>query len=171
MDDFLKIILGILCCLILFNIVYSYITFSSFSCPDCPECPTIQDVEPPTPNNKYLSNYILNNFVEKINDDLKSIDFLKENVLFANNFKVSFELDAESIMAKIKKDIEDKTKFSSNKIIYIQSTDQAKKDAFIKQYNLNEYPAPLIYFEGSNLLFGYLDYKNKWMIMIDVTKI
>jgi hypothetical protein len=173
MDDFLKIILGVLCLLILFQVIYSYITFSSFSCPDCPECPACDEKkEDIVPTNKVLTNYIVNKFIDQIDDDTKSIDFLKQYVLFANNYKVNFELDAESIMSKIRKEVDDPAiQFIEKNLRYIQSTDAIKKDQFNKQYALNEYPSPLIYFEGSNILFGYLNDKEKWMILLDVTKI
>lgn len=172
MDDFLKIILGVLCLLILFQVIYSYITFSSFSCPDCPECPTCEEKDDIIPTNKLLSNYIVNNFIDSVNDDTKSIDFLKQNVLFANNYKVNFDLDAESIMSKIRKEVDDPSiQFIDKNLRYIQSSDKEKKDKFNKQYGLVEYPSPLIYFEGSNILFGYLNNKEKWMILLDVTKI
>jgi hypothetical protein len=172
MDDFLKIILGVLCLLILFQIVYSYISFSSFSCPDCPECPSCDEKDYSIPSDKYLSNYILNNFIDIIDDDTKSIDFLKDNVLFANNFKVNFDLDAESIMSKIRKEVDNQTiQFTAKNLKYIQSNDSIKKDTFNKQYGIPEYPAPLVYFEGSNILFGYLKDKEKWTILLDVTKI
>ena len=54
-----------------------------------------------------LSNYIVNNFIDNVDDDTKSIDFLKQNVLFANNYKVNFDLDAESIMSKIRNEVDE----------------------------------------------------------------
>ena len=111
---------------------------------------------------------MLINIIDNIDFDTKSIDFLKENVLFANNYKY---LDAESIMSKIRKEVDDPAiQFIQKNLRYIQSSDSVKKDKFNKQYALNEYPSPLIYFEGSNILFGYLNDKEKWMILLDVTK-
>lgn len=106
MDNLLKIILAILTLLIFFQIIYSYITFSAFSCPDCPDCPTYDEKDSIVPSDKVLINYIINKFIDQIDDDTKSIDFLKENVLFANNYQVNFNLDSESIMGKIRSEIE-----------------------------------------------------------------
>ena len=171
MDNLLKIILVILTSLIFFQIIYSYITFSTFSCPDCPECPTYEK-DTIVPSDKVLTNYIINKFIDQIDDDTKSIDFLKENVLFANNYQVNFNLDSESIMGKIRSEIENEDiEYNLENLRYIQTNDSNKKDKFNKQYALLEYPSPLIYFEGSNLLFAYLNNKEKWMILLDVTKI
>lgn len=172
MDNLLKIILGILTLLIFFQIIYSYITFSTFSCPDCPECPTNDEKDNIVPSDKVLTNYIINKFIDQINDDIKSIDFLKENVLFANNYQVNFNLDSESIMSKIRNEIDNEDiEFNYENLRYIQTNDSNKKDKFNKQYALLEYPSPLIYFQGSNMLFAYLNNKEKWMILLDVTKI
>ncbi len=170
MDTFLKLLIGILCFLIIFQLIYSYITFSSFSCPDCPECPEITDNELIIPSNEYTINYIKKKYLD-IDDDIKSIDFLKTNILFADNYIVNFEQDAESIMTKIREEVDNKDNIFNNKNIkYIQSSDEDKKSKFNKQYNINEYPTPLVYFEGSKLLFGYLNSINNWKILIDIGK-
>jgi hypothetical protein len=170
MDTLLKIIIGILCLLIMLQLVYSYITFSSFSCPDCPECPEITTSEIIMPSNDYIINYINKTFLD-INDDIKSIDFLKTNVLFADNYIVNFEQDAESIMTRIRTEVDNKDDiFNEANFKYIQSFDNDKKSKFNLQYNIKEYPSPLIYFEGSKLLFAYLKSQNIWKILIDIGK-
>ena len=170
MDNFLKILIGTLCFLIVFQLIYSYLTFSSFSCPDCPECPEINEIDDIVPSDDYIINYLKKKFLD-IDDDIKSIDFLKENVLFADNYIVNFEQDAESIMTKIREEVDIKDEiFIDKKFKYIQSSDEEKKNKFITQYNIKEYPSPLIYFEGSKLLFGYLKSINNWKILIDIGK-
>jgi len=168
MDNFLKFVLIILCFLVLFQLIYSYITFTSFTCPECPECPILKDELIP-PSNQYFVNYINKNFVEKVDDDIKSIDFLKKNILFANNYQVNFQLDAESVMSKIRNEFQNNNQnFTKGKLKYIQSTDAVKIKQFNDQYKIENYPSPLIYFEGSNLLFGFIE--NKWKILIDISK-
>jgi len=170
MDTFLKLLIGILCFLIIFQLIYSYITFSSFSCPDCPDCPEITDNQLIIPSNEYIINYIKKQFLD-FDDDIKSIDFLKTNILFADNYIVNFEQDAESIMTKIREEVDNKENIFNNKNMkYIQSSDEDKINKFNKQYNINEYPTPLVYFEGSKLLFGYLNSINNWKILIDIGK-
>lgn len=170
MDAFLKMLIGILCFLIIFQLIYSYITFSSFSCPDCPDCPEITDNQLIIPSNEYTINYIKKHFLD-FDDDIKSIDFLKTNILFADNYIVNFEQDAESIMTKIREEVDNKENIFNNKNMkYIQSSDEDKINKFNKQYNINEYPTPLVYFEGSKLLFGYLNSINNWKILIDIGK-
>lgn len=170
MDSFLKVLIGILCFLIIIQLIYSYLTFSSFSCPDCPECPENIENELTIPSNEYTINYLNKHFLD-IDDDIKSIDFLKSNVLFADNYIVNFEQDAESVMTKIREEVDNKDKIFNNKNLkYVQSSDEDKKNKFNKQYNINEYPSPLIYFEGSKLLFGYLKSINNWKILIDIGK-
>lgn len=170
MDTFLKLLIGILCFLIIFQLIYSYITFSSFSCPDCPDCPEITDNQLIIPSNEYTINYIKKKYLD-IDDDIKSIDFLKTNILFADNYIVNFEQDAESIMTKIRVEVDNKENIFNNKNMkYIQSSDEDKINKFNKQYNINEYPTPLVYFEGSKLLFGYLNSINNWKILIDIGK-
>lgn len=156
--------------LIIIHLVYSYMTYSKFSCPDCPECPVNIEKEEITPNNKYIINYIYNYFFKNLNDDTNNIEYLKNNVIFPNNYIVKFDLDAESIINNIKKDLELNIKFDDTKLRYIQSFDTSKIKAFNDQYSLIEYPSPLIKFEDSNLLFGFIQNQNKWMILLDVTK-
>ena len=170
MDNFLKILIGILCLLIIFQLVYSYITFSSFTCPDCPECPDVNSNDCEIPSNDYIINYLKKTFMS-VDDDIKSIDFLKNNVLFADNYIVNFEQDAESIMSRIREEVESTDEiFKESNFKYIQSFNEEKKKKFNEQYNIKEYPSPLIYFEGSKLLFGYLSSLNSWKILIDIGK-
>ena len=136
MDTFLKLLIGILCFLIIFQLIYSYITFSSFSCPDCPDCPEITDNELIIPSNEYTINYIKKKYLD-IDDDIKSIDFLKTNILFADNYIVNFEQDAELIMTKIREEVDNKDNIFNNKNIkYIQSSDEDKKSKFNKQRSI-----------------------------------
>lgn len=156
--------------LVIIHLVYSYLTYSKFNCPDCPECPTSIEKEEIIPNNKYVINYIYNYFFKNLNDDTNNIEYLKNYIIFPNNYIVKFDLDAESIINNIKKDLELNIKFDETKLKYIQSFDSEKIKQFNQQYSLTEYPSPLIKFEDSNLLFGFIKEKNKWMILLDVTK-
>lgn len=170
MDNFLKILIGILCFLIAFQLVYSYITFSSFTCPDCPECPDVNNNDSEVPSNDLIINYLKKTFLS-LDNDIKSIDFLKNNVLFADNYIVNFEQDAESLMTRIREEVDNTDEiFIEKNFKYIQSFDEEKKKKFNEQYNIKEYPSPLIYFEGSKLLFGYLSSLKSWKIFIDIGK-
>ena len=57
----------------------------------------------------------------------KSIDFLKQNILQII-YKVNFDLDAESIMSKIRKEVDDPSiQFIEKNLRYIQTSDSVKR--------------------------------------------
>ena len=127
MDSFTKIILVILTILTIFQIIYAHITYSSFSCPDCPECPEFEK-DLIVPSNDIIINYINYYFINELDENTKSIDFLKEKVLFSNNYKVNFQVDAEKIAIKIRDDFDNKKQiFIEDSIRYNQTSDQDKK--------------------------------------------
>lgn len=168
MDNLLKILIAFLSLLILIQLIYSFITFSSFSCPDCPECPEQVKNQMVIPSNTYTTDYITEKFL-MFDDDVKSIDFLKSNVIFANNYVVNFEQDAQSIMTQFRNERDNMTNIYIDKNIrYIQSTDEEKKKKFDDQFNLSTFPSPLIFYEGSKLLYGYIKEKKEWKILVDI---
>lgn len=170
MVSFTGVLLGIMLILTIIQMVYTYLTRSAFACPDCPECPTFEDREIVISSKSFV-NYIKQKFIDKLNDDTKSIDFLKFNVIFADNYVVNYEADAESIMANIRKAFENsKSNFTEENLIYVQSTNEAAKQELMTRFNIIKYPTPLIYFkDNAAILFAHLDFE--WKILIDITQI
>ena len=101
MDTFILITLFILCILVSVQIIYSYISFNSVTCPDCPTCPEIE-INDQIPSNEYLTLYLKKNYIDIINDNLDSINYIKTNVIFSDNYVVNYQLDSESYINKIK---------------------------------------------------------------------
>lgn len=172
MDTFLKFILAILVILILGQIIYSYITFSSFNCPDCPVCPPEKECSNLfPPSNSEIVRHIHKNIVFGLEDSVDGVAFLKENVIFANNVKVRFETDAESVLSKMRMElIDNKNKINKSSLKYVQTTDKVKLEDFKKQFNLTEYPSPLVIFTGIDILFGWIEEDNKWKMLINKDK-
>ena len=158
-------ILGILSILILFNIVFIYNKFNNFTCPDCPECPSFD--KNIIPSNKYLTNYIIDNLIDRIEEN--SSIYLINNVIFSNKIIVNYENESEAYIGKIRNEFNEMDKFNEDKLKYIQYNSDTTKNNFLKKYNINEYPKPLIKYDDCELLFGYI--KNKWMIFYDADKI
>jgi len=172
MDTFLKFILTVLVVLIIGQIIYSYMTFSSFNCPDCPICPPqneCSDLFPPS--NSEIIRHIHKKIIAGLEDSVDGVAFLKENALFANNVKIRFETDAEAILSKMRSElIDNKKNISKENIKYVQTTDKVKIEDFILQFNLTEYPSPLVIFPGTDILFGWIESDNKWKMMINKDK-
>ena len=166
---FTTIALCIVIIIVAIQLTYSYLTFSKLSCPDCPECPTF-DERSEIPSTQTFSTYIYNKFIISLDDDVNSINYLKFNVLFANNYIANFQADAESIVSKIRNEFENKKSlFTADNLIYVQTTDENAKKKLIQDFNLPVYPTPLVKYNDSNLFFGNI--QNEWKILIDVTKI
>ena len=166
---FTTIALCIVIIIVAIQLTYSYLTFSKLSCPDCPECPTF-DERSEIPSTQTFSTYIYNKFIISLDDDVNSINYLKFNVLFANNYIVNFQADAESIISKIRNEFENKKSlFTADNLIYVQTTDENAKKKLIQDFNLPVYPTPLVKYNDSSLFFGNI--QNEWKILIDVTKI
>lgn len=168
MDTFILITLFILCILVSVQIIYSYISFNSFTCPDCPSCPEIQ-VNEQIPSNEYLTLYLKKNYIDVINDNIDSINYLKTNVIFSDNYVVNYQFDSETYINKIKNEfLNNKDKYISPNIRYVQYTDQNNISSFLTKYNLGTVPTPTIYFLGTNLVFAHID--KQWKILIDTSK-
>tara|TARA_X000000950_G_C13690984_1_gene568046 strand:+ start:293 stop:802 length:510 start_codon:yes stop_codon:yes gene_type:complete len=168
MDTFILITLFILCILVSVQIIYSYISFNSFTCPDCPTCPEIE-INDQIPSNEYLTLYLKKNYIDVINDNLDSINYIKTNVIFSDNYVVNYQLDSESYINKIKNEFENnKEKYISPNIRYVQYTDQGNISSFLSKYNLGAVPTPTVYYKGTNLVFAYI--VSQWKILIDTAK-
>ena len=168
MSVIFTVALVVLCILVSFQIVYSYMMYSTFNCPECPKCPEYNK-EACIPSNDLLRNYILVNFTELLEQQVNEIDFLKNNVIFSNNYIVNYQLDSATFINKIKENlIGGRKNFVSENLIYVQFTDDTKYIEFTNKYALDAFPSPLIYFKGSNMLFGKIG--NDWKILIDVAK-
>ena len=172
MDTFLKFILTVLVILIIGQIIYSYITFSSFNCPDCPICPPQKECSNLfPPSNSEIIRHLHKIIIAGLEDSIDGVDFLKKNTIFANNVKIRFETDAESILSKMRTElIENKKNIIKENIKYVQTTDKVKIEDFNKQFNLTEYPSPLVIFPGTDILFGWIASDNKWKILINKNK-
>ena len=169
MDTIFTILLFILCVLVSVQIIYSYFTFSSFSCPACPDCPAV-NLDGKAPSNDNLRLYIVSKFIDVIDEDLNTINYIKDNVIFSDNYLINYQQDAQNFIEKIKNDlITNKSNISTINLKYVQFIEQENITKFMLKYNLSKFPSPLIYFKGSNLLFGFID--NEWKILIDVSKI
>ena len=168
MSKFTSVVIGFIMIITLVQLVFTYQTFKKFDCPDCPECPSLEDQE--VLSNQSFVAYLKRHFINKLDDDVKSIDYLKFNVIFANNYIVNYEADAESIMSKIRNEFEtNKSKYNAENLIYVQTTDESAKNQFLEKFNLTNYPTPLIYFNNyQKILFGHIDYE--WKMLIDVTQ-
>ena len=166
---FVTLALCIVIIIVAVQLTYSYLTLSKLTCPDCPECPTYDD-RAEIPSTQSIVTYINNKFIVSLTDDVNSINYLKFNVIFANNYIINFQAEAESVISKIRNEFENKkTLFTADNLVYVQSNDENTRNKFILNYNLPQYPTPLIYFNDSNLLFGNI--QNEWKILLDITKI
>jgi len=172
MDTFLKFILMLLVILTIGQIIYSYMTFSTFNCPDCPICPPQKECSNLfPPSNSEIVRHIHKNMVIGLEDSVDGILFLKQNVIFANNLKVRFETDAESVLSKMRTElIDNKNKINKENLKYVQTTDNVKVEDFKNQFNLTEYPAPLVIFTGIDILFGWVEADNQWKMLINKDK-
>ena len=172
MDTFFKLILTILTILILIQFIYSFMTFSNFNCPDCPTCPEQKDCsELYPPSSNQIVKHIHKNLIVALEDAIDGVKFLNNNVIFANNIKVKFEGDSESILTKMRPElIDNKKNISVEKMSYVQTTDKNKKQDFNNQFNLSHYPSPLIIFEGTDILFGWIEKDSKWKMLINKDK-
>tara|TARA_B100002019_G_C20956423_1_gene444129 strand:- start:87 stop:536 length:450 start_codon:yes stop_codon:yes gene_type:complete len=148
------------------------LTFSKFNCPDCPTCPPQKDCSllyPP--NNNEIIRYINKHIITELEDTVDGVKFLNENVIFANNVKVKFEADSESVLSKMRTEIIDNKKnISKENLTYVQTFDKVKIDDFKTQFNISEYPSPLIVFNNTDILFGWIESKSKWMMLINKDK-
>lgn len=168
MNVIFTIALVVLCILVSIQIVYSYTMYSTFNCPECPKCPEYNKQDC-IPSNELVRKYIISNFTELIEQEVNEIDFLKNNVIFSNNYIVNYQLDSATFFNKIKNNlVGGKKNFINENLIYVQFTDEIKYNEFIEKYSLGTFPSPLIYFKNSNMLFGKIG--DKWKILIDVTK-
>lgn len=166
---FTGVVLCIILIIVVIQLTYSYLSLSKLSCPDCPECPTF-DERSDIPSSQSISTYIYNKFIITLDDDVNSTNYLKFNVLFANNYTVDFQAESESLISKIRDEFENnKSNFTVDNLVYIQSTDETARNKLISDFNLPSYPTPLVKYNESNLYFGYV--QNEWKILIDVTKI
>lgn len=161
-----EIIITLTLIIVITQFIYSFF-YNKIECPEFPEIKNNEEI----PNNEHTTKYIYKNLINAIDDDIDSLEFIKNNVIFANNYNVNYQMDAESIMSRIKYDIRNKNIFNQDNIKYIQSNDENKVNEFKNLYNLNYYPSPLIYYQGSNLLFAYIKEKLSWKILLDVAKI
>ena len=99
------------------------------------------------------------------------MEYLKNNVIFADNIKLNFETDAETIVMQLRKDlIENKSKINNDNLVYLYTNNKDKREVFKKKFNIPNYPKPLIMFSGLDLLFGYVESENKWKIFINKNK-
>lgn len=172
MDTFLKFILSLLVILIAGQIIYSYRTFSSFNCPDCPICPPQNECsELYPPSNGEIIRHIHKKIIAGLEDSIDGVAFLNENVIFANNIKVRFETDSESVLSKMRTElIDNKKNINKQNLKYVQTTENTKIEDFIKQFNLTEYPSPLVIFTGVDILFGWIESDSKWKMLINKDK-
>lgn len=172
MDTFFKLILTILTIIVFIQFIYSYITFSKFNCPDCPECPPQKDCsESYPPSNSEIIRHIHKKIIATLEDSVDGIRFLNDNVIFANNVKVKYEADSESVLSKMRTElIENKKNINRDNIRFVQTTDKTKMEDFNNQFNLSEYPSPLIVFTGTDLLFGWIESDSRWKILINKDK-
>ena len=158
--------------LIIVQLIYSYLTFSKFSCPDCPTCPPQKDCSilyPP--NTGEIVRHIHKKLISQLEDSVDGITFLRDYVIFANNVKVKFEADSESVLSKMREEIIDNKKnISKDNLSYVQTKDSNKIKEFKDLFNLSEYPSPLIIFSDTDLLFAWIDSESKWKILINKDK-
>lgn len=172
MNTFFNFIFSILTILVLVQFIYSFLTFSKFNCPDCPICPPQKDCSllyPP--NNNEIIRYINKHLITELEDTVDGVKFLNENVIFANNIKVKFEADSESVLSKMRDElINNKKNISKENLSYVQTIDKSKIDDFKNQFNISEYPSPLIIFNNTDILFGWIESKSKWMMLINKDK-
>lgn len=172
MDTFYKFILTILTLLILIQFIYSFMSFSKFNCPDCPICPRpkeCSELYPPSSNQ--IVKHIHKTLIIGLEDAIDGIKFLNENVVFANNIKIKFEVDSESILIKMRPElIDNKKNISVENMSYVQSNDINKKKDFNNLFNLSSYPSPLIKFKNTDILFGWIDKESKWKMLINKDK-
>ena len=172
MDTFFKLILIVLTTLILIQFIYSFMSFSKFNCPDCPICPPQKDCsELYPPSSNQIVKHIHKNLVVALEDSIDGVKFLNENVIFANNVKVKFEADSESILIKMRPElIDNKKNISVENMSYVQTTDANKKQDFNNQFNLSSYPSPLVIFKNTDILFGWIEKDSKWKMLINKDK-
>ena len=147
-------------------------TFSNFNCPDCPTCPEQKDCsELYPPSSSQIVKHIHKNLIVALEDALDGVDFLNKNVIFANNVKVKFEADSESVLIKMREElIDNKKNISVENMSFVQSTDLNKKQDFNNQFNLSNYPSPLVVFQGTDILFGWIEKDSKWKMLINKDK-
>ena len=147
-------------------------SFSKFNCPDCPTCPPQKDCsELYPPSSNQIVKHIHKNLVVALEDSIDGVKFLNENVIFANNVKVKFEADSESILIKMRPElIDNKKNISVENMSYVQTTDANKKQDFNNQFNLSSYPSPLVIFKNTDILFGWIEKDSKWKMLINKDK-
>lgn len=147
-------------------------SFSKFNCPDCPTCPPQKDCsELYPPSSNQIVKHIHKNLILALEDAIDGVKFLNENVIFANNVKVKFEADSESILIKMRPElIDNKKNISVENMTYVQTTDQNKKQDFNNQFNLANYPSPLVIFKNTDILFGWIEKDSQWKMLINKDK-
>ena len=123
------------------------------------------------PSSSQIVNHIHKNLIVALEDSIDGVKFLNENVIFANNVKVKFEADSESILIKMRPElIDNKKNINVENMSYVQITDQNRAQDFKNQFNLSNYPTPLVLFKNTDILFGWIEKDSKWKMLINKDK-
>ena len=62
------------------------------------------------------------------------------------------------------------TSIGKDNLKYVQTTDNVKLEDFKNQFNLTEYPSPLVIFNGIDIMFGWIESDNQWKMLINKDK-